>query len=36
MNNIDLLMTQGHTFHSAVAMLEPLLKRHLANNVTKP
>ena len=35
-NNIDLLMTQGHTFRSAVCVLEPLLKRHLANNVTKP
>jgi len=36
LNNIDLLLTEGHDFRSAVALLEGLLKQYEARQANQP
>jgi hypothetical protein len=36
LNNLDLLLTQGHDFRSAVALLEGLLKQYQAQQAKPP
>jgi hypothetical protein len=36
LNNIDLLLTEGHDFRSAVALLEGLLEQYQSQQVKQP